>query len=160
MTIGLEKLVNIDVSRQRIPENIFKEFTMRDLPYTFIHNIEYGYDFWLYGFYFAHPGVLPPNGQTAKLIQLDVEFIKDIRSRTLQNDRYPCRLVSSPGANGTNPVIDSAPKLDFIRYNEPYVFRETIKARFTWHVIPPVDVTAWVMLFGYKVPENSLEMWG
>lgn len=159
MNIGMEKKVDVDVFRQRIPDSVFKEFTLREEPYFFLYKFEEGYDFWLDGFYFAHPAILPPNGATAKLLELEIELIRDIRSRTLQNDKYPCRLVSTPGGGGTFPDISADHKLDFIKYNEPYVNAETIKAKFTWRVTPTDPINVWVMLFGYKIPENSLKMW-
>lgn len=159
--ISLQKKLNIDVSRQRIPDWIYKEFTLQELPYYFLHKFEQGYDFWFDGFYVFHPEYIPPNGDTI-LLELQVEFVRDIRSRTLQNDKYNVRLVTSTPSGG--PVIApqtelAIPRVTYLRYNEPYVNAETLKARFTWRVIPAVPVQVKVLMFGYKIPENSLDMW-
>lgn len=159
MNIGIEKKVDIDVFRQRIPQIIYKTWEMRQLPYNFLYKFEQGYDFWLDGFYYTHPAIIPPNGSTTTSLQMNVEFIRNIRSRPLQNNPYPCRLVSTPGANGTFPEITAGHKLDYIRYNEPYVFSEVLHARFAWDVIPHEEIKAEVMMFGYLMPENSLAMW-
>lgn len=160
MNISIEKKVDIDVFRQRIPQIIYKTWEMRALPYNFLYRFEQGYNFFLDGFYFTHAQTTPPNGSHF-LLELVVEFVRSIRSRPLQNDRYPCRLVSTPGAGatGNDGLVHSTGKLDYIRYNEPYIFSEVLEARFEWNVVPTVPMKAEVMMFGYLMPENSLEMW-
>lgn len=157
MNIG--KKLSIDVTRQRIPDWIFKEFTMREFPYYFLHKFEDGYDFWFDGFYVNHSEYVP-NGAPATLLELQVEFIRDIRSRTLQNDKYNCNLVGTPERAGVFPAELAIARFTYVRYNEPYVNAETFKAKFSWKNIPTEAATVQVLMFGYKIPENSLDMWG
>lgn len=173
--------LSYDVLRQQVPFLIYKRLILYEYNniYYFNPEIPVGYVYLLRMVSFK--GVYkveepPPSPKSSYRI----EFIRSLRGRVAQNLPLPLSLMSTPGwsdavATPSPQPADpptTPPQYSFtdlpqlknrIILNYLYQHRETIECRIRhYSQIPSQEIGKWwidIVLFGYFLPEFTLDMW-
>lgn len=161
-------IIDKNFFEQITPFFFYKRVLFGDKIEDIIFTVDYGYDYFLNEFSYRCAEF------NDSLQKLKIELIKGARSRSLQNQAYFARLVSTPG-NSNGVVYTTAPSAvdqdafgvnatatpleNRVRYSEPYLYSENIQIKLSWDTVPDQPGYVDLLLCGYNVPEKVLQMW-
>lgn len=169
--------LDYDALRGQIPAYFYKRLNLNARPQEyFIIPIDYGYTYLLRSIRTKWSW----KGGAIEIVtrnELEIFFIQQIADRTLQNQKYPARLISTPGESevlavpvpppavpDANPPpfginFTATPVKNNIILNYYYQHREDLDLRLYINPVTSSDGYVDMLLIGYYIPDKNLELW-
>jgi hypothetical protein len=172
----MDSYLNVDELRQQVPAFFFKRFDLFNKAVVyFLIPIDYGFAYLLRSIRTKWQELSDANG-ASKNRNLKIEFVQSYAGRTLQNERYPARLISTPAEPGVTVIgapapydntafdvnMTATPVKNNILLNYVYQRRETLNCQLRFDVIQltgELDTYIDILFEGYYIPDRILDEW-